>query len=187
MDTAIEITLNVPAVAELNLHQLRNLKQSYQTRGINQFDALVKVTRALGQPRHFHLRKEEYRIFTAVYDQGRKEVTAMWHERMGSWHGDDFGHGHFGLTEVLSVFVREVRPGQQRPAWEDVRAYHVCYLEKGEEAQAADQGKFIPGNWLEVLLNHKATAEHVLSTLQEGMDETERQALIRELLIGVTL
>jgi hypothetical protein len=137
------------------------------------FEDLSLVTRTMGCP--VKISGRNYVIFQY------SEITAMYHEVSDFWITDQSngGLGRATLKQVLSVFVNG--------SWEDPNALHVCYLERGDGAYARYQPRFIPGNWSNTLLEFLAGAIEVGRAAGKRKAEAERAALLRELLIGITV
>jgi len=153
---------------ELSIADLRQLRQQYLCAGAENFEALALITKTLGSP--VEIRGRVYWI----YQSGR--VTALYQVESERYMANE---SRYEETEVLSVFLdmADLR-GLDNP-----ERVQVCYLRCGDVVLRPEQ-KFIPGQWMQDMLADYAVAENIVEQQRQEAIERERQALIKELMIG---
>lgn len=153
---------------EPSLAELRQIRREYLRQGAENFEALALVVNVFGSPAEIHGR--QFR----VWQRGR--VTALYHVEGERYLASE---KRYEETEVLSIFLDlEDLRGLENP-----ELVQVCYLRCGD-AVVQEEQKFIPGQWLQDMLAEYDAANRVQEQQRDLIRERERQALIRELMIG---
>ena len=157
--------------SRLTLADLRKIKADYLARGLAAFDDLVLIVTTFGSQVEIR-----HRVYT-VWQHGN--ITALYSVEQGAYLP---GESRFQETERLSIFLDLYGLKDL----DNPRRKQVCYLQHGDSVIEDDQC-FIPGQWLMDMLGETMAAEAVDRQMAENRRQAEREALIRELMLGVAV